>query len=239
MAGTVGCGVHVHVEVQSRAEAVQTMSYARRWIPFLSALAANSPFHRSVDTGFQSYRSVLYSRLPTYGPPPPVDLDEFDRQMSELVRHGAVDHAKRVYWTVRPSPTFPTVEFRTFDALPSAGDVVALATICVGLVNLAATASAPGAPISDAYVRCATFDAVRGGRGVSSPRDLEVKAFPDAFDDALTLLRPHLPHGGDRLLAEWFEHWRSEGSFADRQRASMAAGGMGALREYFRERFLD
>ena len=64
------CGCHVHIEVPDRQAAVQVSNHLRPWMPTLLALTANSPIYLGRDTGFASWRSVMWSRWPCSGPPP-------------------------------------------------------------------------------------------------------------------------------------------------------------------------
>jgi carboxylate-amine ligase len=64
------CGCHVHVAVPDPEIAVQVYNHLRPWLPVLGLLTANSPFAQSRDTGYASWRSIVWSRWPTAGPPP-------------------------------------------------------------------------------------------------------------------------------------------------------------------------
>lgn len=124
------CGCHVHVEVPDREEAVQVSNWLRPWLPLLLALAANSAVYRSADTGYASWRSVLWARWPSAGPPPFfASAAEFDATVDMLCETGAALDTGMVYWDVRPSSTFPTVEVRVADVPSTAAETVLLATL--------------------------------------------------------------------------------------------------------------
>ena len=73
------CGAHVHVAVPTREAAIQVSNRLRPWLPLLLALTANSAVYRNTDTGYASWRSVLWARWPSAGPPPRFDsADEYD-----------------------------------------------------------------------------------------------------------------------------------------------------------------
>ena len=83
------CGCHVHVAVPSREAAIRVSNRLRPWLPLLLALTANSAVYRNADTGYASWRSVLWARWPSAGPPPHFDsADEYDAMVAMLQRRG-------------------------------------------------------------------------------------------------------------------------------------------------------
>ncbi len=126
------CGCHVHVEVPDRATAVAIGNYVRPWLPTLLALTANSAVHNGYDTRHASWRSVLWGRWPTAGPPPYLDSEaHYDDVVGTLLAAGTILDERALYWDVRPSGHQPTIEFRVSD-VPANGDETAL--LC-GLVR--------------------------------------------------------------------------------------------------------
>jgi len=124
------CGCHVHVEVPDRAAAVRVSNWLRPWLPSLLALSANSAIYRNADSGFASWRSVLWSRWPAAGAPPFfASLDEYDRAVQMLIDTDVILDPDMIYWDVRPSTTFPTVEVRVADVPATVAETVLLATL--------------------------------------------------------------------------------------------------------------
>ncbi|MCV7200908.1 YbdK family carboxylate-amine ligase, partial [Mycolicibacterium peregrinum] len=124
------CGCHVHVRVPDRAAAIYVSNWLRPWLPSLLALSANSPLYRNADTGHASWRSVLWSRWPAAGPPPFfTSPEDFDRTVRLLVDAGVILDEDMVYWDVRPSADFPTVEVRVADVPATVAETVLLATL--------------------------------------------------------------------------------------------------------------
>ena len=124
------CGCHVHVQVPDRAAAVHVSNWLRPWLPSLLALSANSPLYRNVDTGYASWRSVLWRRWPAAGAPPFfTSPDEYDRAVRMLVDTGVILDQDMIYWDVRPSANFPTVEVRVADVPATVAETVLLATL--------------------------------------------------------------------------------------------------------------
>jgi carboxylate-amine ligase len=131
--GISGC--HVHVAVADRDVAVKVSNRLRPWLPLLLALTANSAVYRNADTGHASWRSVLWARWPSAGPPPHFDsADEYDAAVRAMLTTGAMLDDGMVYWDVRPSANFPTVEVRVADVPATVADTVLFATLVRALV---------------------------------------------------------------------------------------------------------
>lgn len=142
------CGCHVHVAVQSRELAIQVSNRLRPWLPLLLALTANSAVYRNADTGHASWRSVLWARWPSAGPPPYFDsVDEYDATVRMMLDGGVMLDDGMVYWDVRPSATFPTVEVRVADVPATVAETVLFATLVRALVTTLIDDENRGEPI--------------------------------------------------------------------------------------------
>jgi carboxylate-amine ligase len=124
------CGCHVHVGIDDPDLAVEVMNRSRPWLPTLLALSTNSPYWHGVDTGFASYRTQVWQRWPTSGMPPYVaSRREYDALIDELEQIGAIEDATHIYWYVRPSARYATVEYRPCDVVLDVDDAVAIAAL--------------------------------------------------------------------------------------------------------------
>ena len=161
------CGCHVHVAVPSREAAIRVSNRLRPWLHLLLALTANSAVYRNADTGYASFRSVLWTRLPGSGPPPYFDsIDEYDAVVRMLRHAGAVLDDGMIYWDVRPSANFPTVEVRVADVPATVAETVLLATLIRASVMTALEAerNAEGTPrIAPHALRAAYWKSARDG----------------------------------------------------------------------------
>jgi glutamate---cysteine ligase / carboxylate-amine ligase len=178
------CGCHVHVQVPDRAAAIHVSNWLRPWLPSLLALSANSALYRNADTGHASWRSILWRRWPAAGAPPFFDSpEEYDSTVSMLVDTGVILDQKMIYWDVRPSENFPTVEVRVADVPATVAETVLLATLIRAAVMTALADGAhevahlPPAALRAAYWKAAhdglsgnTIDLVHG-RGAVSARE--------------------------------------------------------------------
>ena len=161
------CGAHVHVAVPSREAAIRVSNRLRPWLPLLLALSANSAIYRNTDTGYASWRSVLWARWPSAGPPPHFDsVDEYDAVVQMMIRAGAALDDGMVYWDVRPSANFPTVEVRVADVPATVADTVLLAALVRAAVMTALDEERqrqPVPPLTAHALRAAYWKSARDG----------------------------------------------------------------------------
>lgn len=121
--GISGC--HVHVAVPDREAAIRVSNRLRPWLPLLLALTANSAIYRNSDSGHASWRHVLWARWPSAGPTPYFDsAADYDNAVQMMQDTGAMLDDGMVYWDVRPSANFPTVEVRIADVPATVAETV-------------------------------------------------------------------------------------------------------------------
>jgi carboxylate-amine ligase len=161
------CGCHVHVAVPSREVAVRVSNRLRPWLPSLLALTANSAIYRSADTGYASWRSVLWARWPSAGPPPHFDsVDDYDAAVAMMLDAGAMMDDGMVYWDVRPSANFPTIEVRVADVPATVAETVLFATLVRAAVMTALgdeQTRSPVLPLTSHALKAAYWKAARDG----------------------------------------------------------------------------
>src|SRR5438045_2769196 len=128
-------GLHVHVGIPDREEAIQLMNQARYFLPHIYALSVNSPFWLGQNTGFKAYRHNIFERFPRTGIPDVFEsLSEYDDYLELLVSTNCIDNAKKIWWDIRLHPFFDTLEFRICDAQSRVDDTIALAAMIQAVV---------------------------------------------------------------------------------------------------------
>lgn len=124
------CGMHVHVGLPEKAMRIDLMNQLSYFLPHLLALSASSPFWQGEDTGLASYRTTVFGNMPRTGMPPKMgSWDEFDRSVTALTELGIIEDASKIWWDLRPSANFPTLETRICDACPRLDDTLTLAAM--------------------------------------------------------------------------------------------------------------
>lgn len=161
------CGCHVHVGVADRETAIRVSNWLRPWLPLLLALTANSAIYRSADTGYASFRPILWARWPSAGPPPFFEsADDYEATVQMLMDTGAVLDRGMIYWDVRPSSTYPTVEVRVADVPSTVHETVLLATLIrAGVMTALDELARGGSPsrVSADFLRAAYWKAAHDG----------------------------------------------------------------------------
>lgn len=151
------CGLHVHVSVPDGMDRVALMNRLLPWLPLFLALSCSSPFWRGQDTGLASYRQAAYDEWPRAGLPDAfADDAEYARFLDTLRVAGAARDGSEVWWAIRPSSRFPTLELRICDACTRIEDTLALASAFRCLVRAHIRDPRLGAPGADAPGDAAT-----------------------------------------------------------------------------------
>jgi glutamate---cysteine ligase / carboxylate-amine ligase len=196
-------GCHVHVGIPDREAAIQTMNRVRPWLPVLLALSGSSPFWLGADTGYASYRTEVWNRWPMAGMPHPfASRAEYDRLVETLEATGSVREPTKLYWDVRPSTQFETLEFRVADVLPRVDEAVMVAGLVRALAftcHAAALAGEPDPLPRPELLRAAKWRAARHGLDADLVDVLGGQARPAAelVEAFLEAIRPGLEAGGD------------------------------------------
>ncbi len=80
------CSTQLPVDVDDRDLAIAVGRRVAPWLPALLALSASSPFFLGTDTGYASYRTLIWRRWPTTGVLPGFEsAAEYDRTVADLV----------------------------------------------------------------------------------------------------------------------------------------------------------
>ena len=123
-------GMHVHVSMPDLETGIQIQNVARYFLPHLLALSTSSPFWEGRNTGFKSYRSIVFSNFPRTGIPGHfVSYAEFQSFVDLLVKTGCIDDGKKIWWDVRPHPSFHTIEVRICDICTKVDEAIAVAAL--------------------------------------------------------------------------------------------------------------
>ena len=226
------CGTQVHVDMDDRDLAVTVAHRVAPWLPALLALSASSPFWLETDTGYASYRTLIWRRWPTTGALHRFEsAADYDRTVADLVRSEVISDPGMIYFDIRPSTHLPTLELRICDSCPCLEDVVLLAGLFRSLVireTGAAIAGRPPLAVRPELLEAATWRAAQSGLEGNLVDPVTASPVParQYIRQLLADLRPTLESTGDwELATELTTSALARGSSAARQRAARARGG--------------
>ena len=225
-------GCHVHVGISDREAAIQVMNRVRPWLSVLLALASNSPFWLGTDTGYSSFRTEIWRRWPMAGTPQVFhSRAEFDALVQSLVATESIEDGTKIYWDVRPSARFETLEFRVTDVCMTVDEAVMVASLARALARTCYAQASRDEEVQyvrPELLRAAKWRAARYGLDADLV-DVEAESAVlarEMVEKLLNFLRPSLEEHGEweetrRLVLETLER----GSGAARQREDYARNG--------------
>jgi carboxylate-amine ligase len=228
-------GMHVHVGVPDEDLRIDLHGQLVYFLPHLLALSVSSPFWRGRNTGLKSYRASIAVELPRAGLPQTfASASEYRRMVDLLVKLGRIEDASKIWWDLRPSARFPTLEMRITDVCTRLDDGVALAAVFQATVQMLITLKRrnqrwrqylPAMIAENRWLaqRNGVFgELIDFGRGETVP-------FADLAEEIVALVGEEAEKLGCRAEVEHIRRIAAEGTSADRQLAVYAktieAGG--------------
>ncbi|SNR26922.1 carboxylate-amine ligase [Paracoccus sediminis] len=232
------CGMHVHVGIESQALRIDLMNQMAYFLPHLLALSASSPFWQGSDTGLASYRTTVFGGMPRTGLPPQFGgWDEFDRAVRTLTGLGVIEDSSKIWWDLRPSSKFPTLETRVCDASPRLDDTITLAALIQATLRMLWRLSRRNQRwrqydpflLGENRWRAARYGMAEGMIDFGAGR---IIPFAQAVEDWLALIAPDADALDSQPQVSRTRDIVSEGGSAARQRAVLSrAMGAGATRD--------
>ena len=124
------CGMHVHVGIDDDELRIDLLNQVVYFLPHLLALSTSSPFWHGQDTGLKSYRLSVFNELPRTGIPNVFDsYAEYERHVNILIKAGMIEDSSKIWWDIRPSTNFPTLEMRIADVCTNLEDSLSIAAM--------------------------------------------------------------------------------------------------------------
>jgi carboxylate-amine ligase len=226
------CGCHVHVGMPGQEETIEILNRARPWLSPIRALAVNSPFWAGSDTGYAGYRHAVWLRWPMAGTPDEfASWEDYEDLVRTLEETGSIDDPARIYWEVRPSSKFETLEFRVTDVCMTVDETVMVA----GLIRALARAchldflnGVPSPSVRPELMQAATWRAARYGVDGDLVDVVERRSLPAGKMIAalLDFIGPALDEFGEREeVSSLVDATLRDGTGAARQRRAFARAG--------------
>ena len=218
-------GLHVHIGVEDREDAIHLMNAARYFLPHILALSTNSPFWLGVDTGLKSYRCKVFDKFPRTNIPDVFgSWAEYENFVNLLIQTNCIDNAKKLWWDVRLHPFFPTMEFRICDVPMRLDETIAIAALIQATVAKLYRLHAVNQSFR-IYGRALLMEnkwrALRyglDGKLIDFGKKTEVP-FRDLMDEYLEFVDDVVDELGSRAEIEYVRAMLAMGSGADRQLA--------------------
>ncbi|KEO55081.1 carboxylate-amine ligase [Thalassospira permensis] len=222
------CGMHVHVGIEDDDLRIELMAQASYFLPHLLALTTSSPFWRGRDTGLQTFRLSVFDNLPRTGLPEVFgSWAEYRRHVDMLIQAGVIEDGTKLWWDLRPSDRWPTLEMRIADVCTDLEDAICVASITRCLMRMLYRLRRNNQRwriYSNMLVRENRWRACRYGSDAGEKTGLidfgraEIVPYADLLEEIIELIRPDAEHFG--CVAE-VEHARTiiaRGTSARRQR---------------------
>ncbi|MDX1506658.1 MAG: carboxylate-amine ligase [Woeseiaceae bacterium] len=131
------CGMHVHVGIEDDELRIDLMNQMSYFLPHLLALSCSSPFWSGRDTGLKSYRLTIFDALPRTGLPERfASWAEYQRHVNILIDAGLIEDSTKIWWDLRPSARYPTLETRVMDVCTRIDDAIALAALLTCILRM-------------------------------------------------------------------------------------------------------
>jgi len=228
-------GMHVHVGVPDEDLRIDLHGQLVYFLPHLLALSVSSPFWRGRNTGLKSYRASVTVELPRAGLPQTFSsASEYRRMVDLLVKLGRIEDASKIWWDIRPSARFPTIEMRITDLCTRLDDSIAIAAVFQSLVAMLTSLKRrnqrwrqylPAMIAENRWLaqRNGVFgDLIDFGRGEAVP-------FAELAEEIIALVDEEAGKLGCKAEVEHIRKIAAEGTSADRQLAVydkvLASGG--------------
>jgi carboxylate-amine ligase len=128
-------GMHIHVAMPDKQTTIDMMNMVRYFLPHLLSLSTSSPFWMGRNTGLKSFRTTVFRRFPRTGIPELFESwSAYENFVNLLVRLNCIDNGKKIWWDVRPHPTFGTLEFRMCDCTTKVEEACAIAALTQAII---------------------------------------------------------------------------------------------------------
>ncbi|MFO1056029.1 MAG: carboxylate-amine ligase [Dongiaceae bacterium] len=219
------CGMHVHVGLEDPQLRIDLLGQMTYFLPHLLALSTSSPFWRGVDTGLKSYRIAVFDELPRTGLPELFESwGEYERHLRVLVDAGLIEDGSRLWWDLRPSVRFPTLEMRICDVCTDLEHGIAIAAVYRCLLRMLyrlRRANQRWRRYAHMLINENRWRAQRYGcdEGLVDFGKGEIVPYAQLLDEMLALIAEDAEHLGCTAEVERARSILATGTSADRQRA--------------------
>jgi len=231
------CGCHVHIGIEDPDLRIDLMNQVAYFLPHLLALSASSPFWEGEDTNLASYRLTVFDALPRTGLPDVMNSHaEYRRLVDRLVQAGCIEDATKIWWDIRPSDKYPTLEQRVTDVCAEAADAALIAALFQAILAFLYRLRRgnqrwrlyPAILINENRWRAQRYG--MDGKLVDHGKAAQVPAY-ELIEELLDLTAPETEALGSADIVARVHKIRRDGTSAARQRAAYQAARAGGADE--------
>ena len=216
-------GMHVHIGIKNEDLRIDVMNQMRYFIPHIMALSSSSPFWQGGNTGFKSFRSIIFEDLPRTGVPELFrTYQEYLRYLKTLIESNSIDEPSKIWWDIRPHSNYPTLEFRMCDCCTSLRDAVSIAALIQALVAKVITlrhSNQQWRPYRGSLIHENKWRAAQKGvksKLIDLGSEKEIR-FDDLLSEMLEFVEDVVDDLGTRKYVENIQLISNEGTSADKQ----------------------
>jgi len=226
-------GLHVHIGMHDAEECMRFNHFFLRFVPHLIALSASSPYWQKADTGLAAARPTMYETHPTSGIPYLAkDWQEFERVYQAMLDTGSIESMKDIWWDIRPSPNYGTLELRMCDGPATQSELECI----VAFIHLLAHWFRDNGenyfnrhkPVPERWIlRENKWRAIRHGTDavLINPDTLETAKFVDIMHYWLDAVSPYTKQLQYETYTENLRNILTKGTSAQRQRRIFSSTG--------------
>ncbi|MFD1623800.1 carboxylate-amine ligase [Azospirillum griseum] len=217
------CGMHVHIGIEDDDLRIDLMNQVRYFLPHLLALSTSSPFWRGRDMERRSYRLSVWHELPRTGMPASFQsFGEYQSHVGALVNAGVIEDATKLWWDIRPSARFPTLEMRITDICTRLDDAVTVAALYRCLLRMLwrlKLRNVTWRPYKNMLIEENRWRAQRYGldSGLVDFGQGRIVPYPDLLEEIIDLTREDAAHFGCTAEVERARDILARGTSAHRQ----------------------
>jgi glutamate---cysteine ligase / carboxylate-amine ligase len=218
-------GMHVHVGIDDNEQRISVMNEIRSFLPLLLALSTSSPFWQGENTGLKSYRTAINDATPRKGIPEHfASWTDYCRMLETLVRSGVIEDGTKIWWDLRPSARFPTLELRITDVCPLMDDALCIAALFRCLCRCLHRHNRQGRHLTNYPLLLLNENRWRAQRyglehGFIDLRREEIVASDVVIDELLELIREDAEYFDNNTEVDHARRVLARGTSADRQLA--------------------
>jgi carboxylate-amine ligase len=130
------CGMHVHVGIEDDELRILLLNQFSSFLPLLLALSTSSPFWQGENTGLKSYRLTVFDNFPRSGLPERFDnFSDYQQHMAILQKAGIIEDPSFIWWDLRVSARYPTLESRIADMCTRLDDAASIAALTQSILH--------------------------------------------------------------------------------------------------------